>query len=220
MLISEAFLLLVTSEDGRWLAGSQAVPIALAGGLLAELAADGRAAIDDRGRLSTPPNPSPAGDPVLDRAREVFADKAGKKPKDVLGGVAKGLGDELYERLAAAGVIEVQRGRFLRPSRFPVRDPQARQRVWDDVAAVLRGSTAPQLRTGTLLGLTVAAEAVPSVFPPDRFGTGKKELVARAREITEGDWASGAVGRAVKEAHAATAAAVTTAVAAATIAAT
>ena len=39
MLISEAFLLLVTTEDGKWLASSQAVPIALAGGLLAELAA-------------------------------------------------------------------------------------------------------------------------------------------------------------------------------------
>jgi hypothetical protein len=54
MLISEAFLLLVTTEDGKWLASSQAVPIALAGGLLAELAANGRAAVDGRGRLAPP----------------------------------------------------------------------------------------------------------------------------------------------------------------------
>jgi hypothetical protein len=68
MLISEAFLLLVTTEDGKWLASSQAVPIALAGGLLAELAANGRAAVDGRGRLAPPADPSPLGDPILDRA--------------------------------------------------------------------------------------------------------------------------------------------------------
>ena len=38
MLISEEFLLLVTSPEGKWLAASDAVPLALAGGLLAELA--------------------------------------------------------------------------------------------------------------------------------------------------------------------------------------
>ena len=87
MLISVASLLLATREDGRWLAGSQAVPIALAGGLL-----------------------------------------------------------------AAAALVEIKRGRFLRPNRFPLRDPQTRERVWEGVAAVLRGASAPQLRTGTLLG--------------------------------------------------------------------
>ena len=54
MLISEAFLLLVTTQDGKWLASSQAVPIALASGVLAELAANGRAAVDDRGAARTP----------------------------------------------------------------------------------------------------------------------------------------------------------------------
>ena len=160
MLISEAFLLLVTTEDGKWLASSPAVPIALAGGLLAELAANGRAAVDDRGRLAPPADPSPLGDPILDQALETFLQNVGKKPKDVLGTVAKGLGDELYERLATAGIVEIHRGRFLRPNRFPVRNPDARARVWDDVAAVLGGTAAPDLRTGTLLGLTQAASVL------------------------------------------------------------
>ena len=123
MLISEAFLLLVTTEDGKWLASSPAVPIALAGGLLAELAANGRAAVDDRGRLAPPADPSPLGDPILDQALETFRQNVGKKPKDVLGTVAKGLGDELYERLATAGIVEIHRGRFLRPNRFPPSTP-------------------------------------------------------------------------------------------------
>jgi len=219
MLISEAFLLLVTTEDGKWLASSPAVPIALAGGLLAELAASGRAAVDDRGRLAPPADPSPLGDPILDQALETFLQNVGKKPKDVLGTVAKGLGDELYERLATAGIVEIHRGRFLRPNRFPVRNPDARARVWDDVAAVLGGTAAPDLRTGTLLGLTQAAGAVPAIFPPERFDMSKKDLIVRAKQVTERDWASGAVSRAIHDAQIATMAAVTAAVTAATTAA-
>src|SRR4029077_12411425 len=91
MLISEAFLLLVTTEDGKWLARSPGGTSALAGGVVAELAANGRAAVDDRGRLAPPADPSPLGDPILDQALETFLQKVGKKPKDVLGTVAKGL---------------------------------------------------------------------------------------------------------------------------------
>lgn len=191
MLISEAFLLLVTTEDGKWLASS----------------------------LAPPADPSPLGDPILDQALETFLQEVGKKPKDVLGTVAKGLGDELYERLATAGIVEIHRGRFLRPNRFPVRNPDARERMWGDVAAVLSGTAAPDLRTGTLLSLAQAAGAVPAIFPPERFDMSKKDLVVRAKQVTERDWASGAVGRAVHDAQVATMAAVTAAVTAATTAA-
>lgn len=220
MLISEEFLLLVTTDEGKWLASSQAVPIALAGGLLAELAANGRAAVDDRGRLAPPPTPAPLGDPTLDRALITFQQKLGKKPKDVLGKVAKGLGDELYDRLAAAGIVECQRGRFLRPNRFPVRNPAIRKQTWNDVAAVLSGTSTPDMRTGTLLGLTLAAGAVPGVFPHEQFGMTKRDLTRRAKQITDGDWASGAVGRAVHDAQAAAMAATMAAVTAATAAST
>jgi hypothetical protein len=100
-----------------------------------------------------------------------------------------------------------------------VRNPGARERVWDDVAAVLGGTAAPDLRTGTLLGLTQAAGAVPAIFPPERFDMGKKDLIVRAKQVTERDWASGAVSRAVHDAQVATMAAVTAAVTAATTAA-
>lgn len=220
MLISEEFLLLITTDEGKWLANSQAVPIALAGGLLAELAANGRAAVDDRGRLAPPPTPAPLGDPTLDRALVTFQQKLGKKPKDVLGKVAKGLGDELYDRLAAAGIVECQRGRFLRPNRFPVRNPTARKQSWNDVAAVLSGTSAPDMRTGTLLGLIRAAGAVSGVFAHEQFGLSKKDLAKRAQQITEGDWASSAVGRAVHDAQAAAMAATMAAVSTATVTST
>ncbi|GGB27982.1 hypothetical protein GCM10011492_17770 [Flexivirga endophytica] len=220
MLLSEELLLLCTTEDGKWLASGQSVPVALAGGLLAELALQGRVAVDERDRLALPGGATPQGDPTLDRALETFRSKAGKKPKDVLGRVAKGLGDELYDRLAAAGIVAIERGRFLRPNRFPLRRPDVRARVWNDVAAVLVGTARPDPRTGTLLGLVQACGAVPAIFPPEQFGMSKKELIKRAKELTDGDWASGAAGRAVREAQAATMAAVTAAVTAATTTAT
>jgi hypothetical protein len=86
-------------------------------------------------------------------------------------------------------------------------------------SAGLRHRTcAPDLRTGTLLGLTQAVGAVPAIFPPERFDMGKKDLIVRAKQVTERDWASGAVSRALHDAQVATMAAVTAAVAAATAA--
>lgn len=49
---------------------------------------------------------------------------------------------------------------------------------------------------------------------------GKRDLIEHAKHTMEGDWASGAAGRAVHDAQAATMAAVTAAVAGATTAAT
>lgn len=220
MLVSEEFLLLITTDEGKWLAESQAVPIALAGGLLAELAANGQIDVDDRGRLAIPANPTPPGDPILVQARATFTDKVGKKPERALHAVAKGLGDALYERLSDAGIVTIHHGGFLRPNRFPLRDERARQRVWDDVAAVLAGTARPDVRTGTLLGLCQAVGAVPAIFAPQHFGMSKKDLVKHAKQITEGDWASEAARRAVREAQAATIAAITAATSAAVITST
>lgn len=213
VLICEEFLLLVTSPEGKWLAASDAVPLALAGGILAELALQGKVTVDHRGRVVVIDR-SPPGDPVLADALSTIAGKEGKRPKDVLGAVAKGLGDRLYDRLAQAGVVEVHKVRLLPIRHFPLRDPDVRQRTWDDVAAVLRGDQPPESRTGTILGLTVASGALTRVFPPAGFGLSRRELENRARELTEGDWAADAVGRAVRDAQAATMAAVTAAVAA------
>jgi hypothetical protein len=207
VLISEEFLLLVTSPEGKWLAASNAVPLALAGGLLAELALQAKVAVDERDRIVIVDRSAPS-DPVLADGLSIFADKEGTKPKDVLGKVAKGLGDRLYDRLIQAGIVEVHKVRLLLVRHFPLRDPPARQQTWDDVAAVLRQDRPPGARTATLLGLTVASGAVARVFPPEQFGLPKRELEKRAREATDSDWATDAVGRAVRDVQAATTAAV------------
>jgi Golgi phosphoprotein 3 (GPP34) len=63
MLISEEFLLLVTSPEGKWLAASGAVPLALAGGLLAELALQGKVTVDHRERIVVVDRSSPRAIP-------------------------------------------------------------------------------------------------------------------------------------------------------------
>ena len=217
MLLAEEFLLLVTSPEGKWLAGSDAVPLALAGGLLVELASHRRLGVDDRDRILVIDR-SPVDDPVLEDARATFTAAEGKKPERVLGKVAKGLGDRLYDRLIAAGTVEVHKVPLLPLRHFPLRDLAPRQQIWTDVAALLRGDRRPDTRTAALLGLTTASGALTRVFPPKDFGVSKRGLTRRAREIYDGDWATDAVGRAVRNVQAATAAAVTAAVTASTIA--
>lgn len=216
MLLAEEFLLLVTSPEGKWLAGSDAVPLALAGGLLVELAWQRRLAVDERTRIVVTDR-APVDDPLLEDARATFTAAEGKKPEHVLGKAAKGLGDRLYDRLVAAGTVDVHKVRLLPLRHFPVRDLALRQRTWTDVAALLRGDRPADTRTATLLGLTVASGALTRVFPPEDFGLSKRDLTKRAREIADGDWATDAVGRAVRDVQAATTAAVTAAVTAAAI---
>ncbi|HEU5418722.1 MAG TPA: GPP34 family phosphoprotein [Streptosporangiaceae bacterium] len=218
MLMCEEFLLLVTSPEGKWLAASNAVPLALAGGLLAELALQGKVTVDDRQRIAVVDRSLP-DDLVLADALSAFAGGEGKKPGTVLGTVARGLGDKLYARLIEAGVVEVRKVRLLPVRHFPLRDPAVRQRTWDEVAAVLRGDRSPEPRTGTLLGLVVASGALSRVFPPADFGLSRRELENRARQLAQGDWATDAVGQAVRAAQAATMAAVTAAVTASSVAA-
>lgn len=217
VLIAEELLLLVTSPEGKWLARSDAVPLALAGGVLAELAMLGKVGVDDRDRIRLL-DTTPAGDQVLDEAVAVFAEMEGRRPKHALGKVAKGLGDRLYDRLVAAGIVEIHKVPILPIRHFPLRDPNARRRIWDEVAAVLRGQRQPDARTGTLIGLAVAAGCVVSVFEPDTVGVPHKQLQRRAQQVADGEWATDAVGRAVHDAQAATIAAVTAALAATTAA--
>lgn len=203
MLLCEEFLMLVTSAQGRWLGNRQAVPLALAGALLAELVQYERLTVDDRGRIAVA-FAAPLGEPMLDDAFARFAAKAGKQPKDVLGKVARGLDAQLRHRLIRTGVIEVRRGRLLPTRRYPLRDLAPRQRTWNDLAAVLAGHRPPDARTATLLGLMVASDALTQVFPPEQFGMSKRQLVGYARTLAESAWATDAVTRAVRQVQAAT----------------
>jgi hypothetical protein len=95
------------------------------------------------------------------------------------------------------------------------------------LCGVLRGTAAPDLHTGSLIGLLAASADIHRVIPPEHVGMTKQELHQRATQIGDADWPRGAVAEAVTNARKAAlaaslaeSAAVTAAVTAATTATT
>ncbi|MDF8266331.1 GOLPH3/VPS74 family protein [Luteipulveratus flavus] len=209
MLIAEELLLLLTNDRGGLVTGRNETGLGLAGALLCELALMEKVTVDGKGRLRVA-DPAPTGNAHLDAALGVFADREGKKPKDVLGKVAKGLQDRLHDSLAAAGAVHRERGRVLGvfpQTRWPVVDTAGRRTAVDGLTAVLVGSTAPTARSASLVSLIHAVGAVPKLFG-DGTGMSGRALKKRAKTIAEGDWAGAAVSKAISDAQAAITAAV------------
>jgi hypothetical protein len=98
---------------------------------------------------------------------------------------------------------------FIPRTTWPAQDATAEH----DVRARLRGAlvdgTTPTERTVALIALLHVTGLVTKVLP----GTDKKVVSARAKQLTEGDWAAKAVKDAIDEVAAATAAATTAAAA-------
>lgn len=218
MLLADELLLQVTLPDGRVMgASSGTIGLGLAGALLSELALAGRMGIDTRGRL-TVLDRTPLGDPALDAALAAFATHEGKKPKNVLGKVAKGLKDSRYAGLAATGHVEQRRSRLLGvipQTQWLPRAGGTRDATRRALGEVLLGSRTPDARTASLLSLLLAVGAVPTLFK-GLGGLPGRELKRRATVVSEGGWAGEAVSKAISDVNAAVNAAVIAAVVAST----
>lgn len=213
MLIAEEFLLLCLDDDsGRRLADSGRIDPALAAALLAELALRERIGVtgEDEGwrgrRRLTVTSLVPTEDPELDRALEAVAENEGRRLRDLVSSssgrrLSKGLRDRLLDRLAAAGVLERRPGTVL--GIFPTTSWPARDRSFEDeVRGRLQGAlvvgTTPSELTVTLVALLHATGMLAKVLRPEDPRTVK----ARAKALSEGDWAARAVKQAIDEAAA------------------
>ena len=224
MLIAETLLLLLTDEDsGKPRAESTALTYACAGALLLELSLSGRVDVAGpgeavkAGRLVVR-NPEPTGDAPLDKALVELGRRQNKKPRDVIGRLAKGIRDELYESLAARGVVrreEVTMLGVIPRRRWPVVDTAARWRAREGVEGLVRGNP-PDDDPGSaaLVSLLAAIDKLPQVAAPDVVGLSKKEIRRRGKEISADSWAPKAVKDAVASVNAAIYAAVVASVAA------
>lgn len=221
MLIAEDLLLLLTDDDsGRLAASSTLVDIALGGALLVELALMERvdvAGADEhvhRGRLVVR-DARPTGDDVLDGALTRVTSKEGKKPQTVVTALGKGTRGRLYERLAASGILRAEEGRVLGlfpTHHWPTQDASHEATVRVALETALRARAATDTRTGTLIALLSALNAVHEVVDPKAVGLSKRELNASASRIAEGDWAAAAVRSAIDSMMAAIIAATASAV--------
>lgn len=205
MLIAEELLLVGTSPDGRNLLGSSRA-VVLGGALLTELAIRERLDLDDRKRLRVLDGGT-IGEPLLDEALVRFAEREGKKPKDALDRVGKKLQQPLLDKLVRRELVRpapVKAFGLTLTTRWPALVTGQRDAVLADLVQVVTGARDPDSRTGALISLIHAVDALPKVVIPEmRPGMTNGEVKHRGKAITRGRWAPEAVATAVQEASSA-----------------
>lgn len=208
MLIAEDLLLLAyDDETGKSVIDGTRLEYGLAGALLLELSVLGKVSVAGPGeavkrdRLVVR-DATPAGDDVLDHALVELADDEGKKPKNVLGSLRKGLRGRLLDRLAGRGLLRQESGTVLGifpTTRWPAADASHEAAVRQRLQDVLVTGLAPDPRTAALVSLLLAVDGLRKVVPSED----RRAVKRRAQEIAEGDWAADAVKKAVQEVQAA-----------------
>jgi Golgi phosphoprotein 3 (GPP34) len=221
VLIAEEFLLLaLDNETGKLRIRSDRLEPALGGALLVELALRERVGVtppesgySKRGRV-TITSLTPTDDVELDAALGKLAQNEGKKVKAVLSTFASkknrlgnGVRERLLERLTAPGLLVRNEGTvlgFIPRTTWPAGDLAPEDEVRRRLQSTLVGGETPAERTVALIALLQVTGLLSKVVSSeDRRG-----VKARAKELTDGDWASKAVKDAIDEAAAASAAAV------------
>lgn len=218
MLLAEDLLLLLTDDDtGKLAASGTEVDVALGGALLVELTLLQRVDVAGphervrEGRLVVR-DTSPTGDGLLDEALTVAGQQEGKRPQSVVTRLGKRVRGRLFQRLVDGGVLRAEEGRVLGifpTHRWPALDSAHESSVRAGLVAALRAGATDQTRTGALVSLLLALDAVDQAVDPGAVGLSRRELSANARRIAEGDWAGTAVRHAIDSMNAAVIAATT-----------
>ena len=212
MLIAEDLLLLLTDDEtGKLVASASEVDVALGGALLVELTLMQRLDLAGpseqvrKGHLVVR-DASATSDPLLDEALAMAGEKQGKKPQNVVTALGKRVRVRLYDRLAGRGLLRAESGKVLgifARHHWPAQDATHEDSVRADLLTALRNAMAPDPRTGALIALLLALNAVHKVVDPAAAGLSKREMNANAKRIAEGDWASDAVRHAIDSMNAA-----------------
>jgi hypothetical protein len=215
MLIADELMLLVLDDDTGKLASDGMTPIepVLAGAMLVDLAlvgfVDVAGADEDVkvGRVIIR-KPGPTTDPLLDQSLAKATADEGKQPVRLISTLGKGLQAQILERLVTMGAIRAEKSKILGifpRSRWPEADPHIEAEVRERLSRVLFHGQAPDERTACTISLLLTANVLTKAFRTDPSGADvdKKALTARAKEVADSDWASGAARKAVQELQAA-----------------
>lgn len=210
--LAEELALLVYDEAGALRAGVQKVDYGLAGGLLMELMLAERLAVPEKRVVVT--DSRPTGDPIVDQALDrIAADRRGRKPKDWIGPLSKGLRGRVLDRLVEAGVLRRETRRVLRVfsrTRYPSAtgaEPLQEGEIRRRLLAAVDGTGPVDRRTAALCAL-VRAMGAERLAVPDRP---RREVRDRFKAIVAQSWPADAVRKAITEMEAAVAATVSAA---------
>ncbi|MCP2245616.1 GOLPH3/VPS74 family protein [Lentzea aerocolonigenes] len=207
MLHDDLMLLFIDQRTGRVRSGFSPAENALAGAVLIELVNSGRVAFEPNGKKLQVVDPTPLNDPVLYEAMSRF-DRP-MRPQRAVERIRKRLQDNVIARLVDRGAVRVEPRKVLGifpAKRYVITDERAHGEVREAVGEVAAGHRGADERTGALITLLYAVDAVHRVFDGDR-----RELKKRAKGIAAGNWAGDAVRRAVAAVQAGVAAAATAA---------
>ncbi|OLR90228.1 GOLPH3/VPS74 family protein [Actinokineospora bangkokensis] len=201
MLIAEELLVLLTRDSGKPARPTTEVDRALAGAVLIELATLGLVDVAGPGEpvrrgglvLRTGPRPD---HPVLRAALDVLGQREGRSAKSAVEKLARGLRASVTDSLLRRRVLERRDHRVLGlfpATRTPVRDRAVAARLRGSVVAALTGPGRPEPHAAALVTLLHAIGALTTAVDlPD-----PRAAKARAKQISQGDWAADAVRKAV-----------------------
>jgi hypothetical protein len=215
MTTAEDFLLVMTDPDsGKSSVGVMESDAVFGGAFLFDLVAAGRLALEGTGRKARVMVvlEAPVDDPVLQAAFARFGTKGRQSPQSAVTKLGKKGRDRTYESLVAKGAVRRRDAKawgMFPLARYDVVDTMRRDDLVQRIRASLLHDQPADAETGPVIGLLSATNLVKKlVDKPDR-----KRAEARAKVVSEGDWASEGVRQAIQAAQTA----VTTAIIASTV---
>lgn len=208
-LTAELLLLAMGDQDGRPRVDSTRLKAAVAGAAIVQLTLDGALRLTAAGDPEFKPGrlvrtTTNVSDPLLAEVAELSHNR---KPKDAVGRIggagawkdrAGGLKDAVLADLVAEGVLRRTDGKVLglfTTKSWPLARPEVERELVDRVAAVLDQQRSDDTRTAALVALLHSVDLLPKLFP-DRP---KREVRARGKAVSEGDWGGEAVRKAVQD---------------------
>jgi len=207
LIAQDLTLLLLDDEKGTWLLDSSHRGPAFAGAVLTELVLAHRVQPEPSGAPEAKKaklvvaDASPTGDAVLDEALRRTGERTPARADSLLPHLARGLEDELVERLVAAGALERREERVWKifpRTTLPAVDPTAERSVRDRVASALRGGRAEDERTAALVALLSVSGTLSKVVDPAQVGMSKRDLEAAGKAVASDDRIAGSVKRALE----------------------
>jgi hypothetical protein len=204
-LPEELLLIAYNDTTGRQESGIAELGCGLAGAVLVELALPGRVDIVEEHVRAV--DTTPTGDSVLDTVlQRIATEKKPRKPDWWVGKLNSGIQDSLLDRLVDRGVLSRQRRKVLGlfpVRRYPTLDAGVESAARSRLQSVVVHGTQPDARTAALAALLDACGLARRTFPD----IDHKQLKARMKELSEGQWTSDAVRKAIQSIHAGVAAA-------------
>ncbi|MBP0445644.1 GPP34 family phosphoprotein [Roseomonas sp. SSH11] len=196
----ELILLMLDDRSGRLneMAGP-ASGYAIAGAILAELALHNRIDTDPQRLYVT--DPSPTGDPLLDRVLARIAADPGPGPDEgdfphgsrwwieTLGRESDSFREQIFARLVQRGILREEMGRFLwifPERRYPVISDKEEREVKARLTGVIFDDDIPEPRDSLLIGLCRAAGLLPLILAEETLEAAEPRIaqVANLEELS------------------------------------